>query len=101
MRIMNKRGVAQAIVDTGLALIVVFIGILLLMIATKVNESNKIGQGKKFMESATIENNVALWLKKPVDVEGTQMSMADLTVLAAENPIYKQFWEQNAGHLGL
>ncbi|KYK25739.1 hypothetical protein AYK26_01855 [Euryarchaeota archaeon SM23-78] len=100
MKLLNKKGILQAIEDIGFAIIVIFIAILLMGLLTKVNEQNNINEGKIFMEQALSDNLVALYLKQPVDVHGDILTMADLTVLAYESKsIYKDWWTSETNRI--
>ncbi|MBN2052294.1 hypothetical protein JW756_02215 [Candidatus Woesearchaeota archaeon] len=94
MRIMNKKGIVQAVIDIGLAIIVVIIAMILFAIMTKLTENNKIKQGEKMMASALLENNIALYFKQPVEINGMKITMADFIVLIAEtkNADYEKTW---------
>jgi hypothetical protein len=91
----SKKGFMQAVSDTVFALIVVFIGIFLLTILSKANENKKIAQGEQFMNQAILDNNIALYFKQPVEIDGMKLTMADLIVLTAEtgNKDYEKQWE--------
>jgi hypothetical protein len=84
----------QAVSDTAIAIIVIIIGILILGLLTKVNENKKKLDSKEFMNNAILENNLALYLKQPVEVDGSKLTMADLIVLTAEtgDSEYEKLW---------
>jgi hypothetical protein len=90
----NKRGIMQAITDILLAIIVLLIGFFLINLITDQKKEDNINKSAAFMTLAQYENNIALYLKNPVEVNGEKMTMADLILLAAENEgSYGDMWE--------
>lgn len=90
----NKKGFAQAILDLAAALVVILVAILLFGFMTRVNEQAKIQKGKEFMAQAVNENNVALYFKLPVEVDGQTLTMAELIALTADtgSKSYERLW---------
>ncbi len=96
----NKKAVVEALFDTAMALLVLFLGIVVMTALTKMNEGEIIREGKTFIGHAIAENNIALYLKQPIEVDDKTLTMADLIVLAAENPDeYREDWKTNTAIL--
>ena len=92
---MNKRAIAEAIADTAFALLVLFLGIIVMTTLAKVNENKRETIGQNYINNAIAENDIALYLKQPVSIDGKKLSMADLTVLAAlTRGEYEKRWEE-------
>ncbi len=85
MRLNKKATIAEGIFDIAIALIVLFLGVIIMFSLSKINEEKKEGKGNEFMDFAISNNMASLYLKKPVEIQGNQMNMADLLVLAYEN----------------
>lgn len=83
---MNKKGIMPMIVEIAIALIVILVSIYLISSFGKIRENKNKIEGENFLGRAIAENNIALYLKQPVKVDGKIMTMADLIVLAADNP---------------
>lgn len=104
----NKKGmIAENMSEVGVAAIIIIIAIVLLSIASKLNETGRKENSQDEMLNALFENNVGLYLKQPVellDYPDQLITMADLTVMAAENPdkeithnpkkTYKDLWTE-------
>lgn len=91
----NKKAIAEAIADTAFALLVVFIGVIVMTTLAKMNENKRETIGQNYISNAIAENDIALYLKQPVNIDGKNLSMSDLTVLAAlTGSKYKERWKE-------
>jgi hypothetical protein len=96
----NRKGmIVENMTELGIALITIIIAFILLTISSNLNKSGKMESSQEEMLSAVFENNVALYLKQPVELStypNQQMTMADLIVLAAEDKnLYGKAWRDN------
>ncbi len=94
--IKNKKGaIPQAIAETGIALLIIVIALIVLSIlATKEKNSREI-KSVEITRQALAENYIGLYLKIPVVVEGHEITMTELIILATENKNkYADLWEK-------
>jgi hypothetical protein len=92
----SKRGIAEEISDTAFALLILFIGISLMTYISSINKVNRTEASASLINQAIFENDIGIYLKEPVSVDGQTMTMADLIVLAADtnSKKYKDMWKQ-------
>ena len=85
-----KKGmIAENMSEVGIAAVIIVIAVILLSIAANLNKTGKLENGRVELINAILQNDVALYLKQPVELPNYPdqiMTVADLTVLAAENP---------------
>jgi len=87
MRIKAKKAmIVENMSELGVAFVIVLIAFILLSFASNLNKAEKEEKSEGEKNRAIMENTIALYLKQPVTVKGYELTMAELIVLAVENP---------------
>jgi hypothetical protein len=86
----NKKGmIAADMSELGVAAVIVIIAVVILGVASNLNKTGRMANSQEEMEKASFEYLVSLYLKQPIelpDYPDQLITMADLTVMAAEIP---------------
>ncbi len=88
MRRLNKKGFVQAITDTGIALIVIFIGLMLVILYANHLEQSQKDKGGDLLKEAHAKSLAAMYLKQELMVDGNKMSVSDLiSIIGSESEV--------------